>query len=104
MTHSIHRVQVEITDYQELDLTGPPIFVAADRGGDPEVFDLWFEHYDESAREQHRSYHLYVIGTGNPVPWTTPAVRSVSFDFLGSVITTVNQVWHVYTGPQRDLL
>ena len=100
MSHSIYRVKLPILGYQEVNLTGPPIWVAADRGGDPQVFDLWFEHYDESAREMHRSYAIYALGTGNAAPWTT-SDRGF-FEHLGSLITTVNQVWHVYLGPSKS--
>jgi hypothetical protein len=103
MSNSIHRVNLPITDYQEVELTGPPMSVAADRGGDPARFDLWFEHYDERHREMHGSWPIYVFGTGNEVAWTSPEQRG-GFEFVGSVITSLNQVWHVYTGPSRGPL
>lgn len=97
--NSIYRVTVMVEDYQELQLSGPPLSVAADRGGVSDCFDLWFEHYDDSHKEMHRSYPIWVFGTGAPVPWT--AYTRHAWTFLGTVVTASGLVWHVYTGHRK---
>jgi hypothetical protein len=99
--NSIHHVEVEVKDRQELDLTGPPISVAPDRGGRSDVFDLWFEHMD--GREpgyHHKKYAIYVFRTGHPVPWTN-STRHI-YRFLGTVVIPSGE-WHVYRGPDLGI-
>lgn len=101
--NSIHRISVEVTDYQELDLTGPPISVAATRDGSSNIFDLWFEHMEGNRPAYEPNYHgrygIYVFGTGHPVPWTHYSRHA--WKFLGTVVTPSGLVWHVYLGPGR---
>lgn len=101
--NSIHRISVRVEDYQELDLTGPPISVAPDRGGSSGIFDLWFEHMDGDRPayepDYHHPYAIYVFGTGHPVPWST--FTRHAYRFLGTVVTPLGLVWHVYTGPRQ---
>ena len=91
---SIHRVSVNVTDYQELNLSGPPISVAADRDGRSSCFDLWFETGDRTTPTA-----IYIFGTGHPTPWN-PLTRR-SWAFIGTVVTPAGLVWHVYTGPRE---
>lgn len=100
--NSIHRISVEVADYQEIDLTGPAISVAADREFRSDRFDLWYEHYEDTGPALAGltlTRALYVIGTGHPVPWT-PWTR-YAFTFLGTVVTPSGLVWHIYTGPRE---
>ena len=107
--NSIYRATVEVTDYQELELTGPPISVAPCRPSVLGEFDLWYEHMEHDhplpayAQDPHRRYHrryaIYVFGTGNPTPWNT--FTRYAWTFLGTVITHPTAVWHVYLGPRR---
>lgn len=96
MSNSIHRVTVNVEDYQELELTGPPISVAASRDGGSDTFDLWFEHMDDC--RQH-PYAMLVFGTGHPVPWSRHSRHG--YRFLGTVVTPSGLVWHVYTGHRK---
>ena len=100
--NSIYRISVEVQDYQEIDLAGPPISVAADREYRSDRFDLWYEHYDETGPALAGGLWrqaVYVIGTGHPVPWT--AWTRHAFGFLGTIITPTDLVWHIYTGPRH---
>lgn len=99
VTNSIHRVSVIVEDYQELDLTGLPISVAADRVGFSDRFDLWYEHLDGD-RPAFKRFPIWVFGTGHPVPWT--ALNRHHWHFIGTVVTPAGLVWHVYTGPRLD--
>jgi hypothetical protein len=92
--NSIYRISVPVEDYQELDLTGPPISVAPDRGGSDGKFDLWFEHYDRDPSP----CAIYVFGTGHPIPWN--AWNRSYWHFLGTVVNSY-LVWHVYVGPRK---
>jgi hypothetical protein len=95
--NSIYRKSLKVEDYQKVPLTGPPISVAADRGGYDDVFDLWYEHMDGN---DEKLYGIYVLGTGHPVPWSNLAERRI-FQHLGTVITPSGYlVWHVYQGIQ----
>lgn len=90
----IHRLLVEVKDYQELDLGGMVLSVAADRAGRSDVFDMWFE-----SDVTELTTAIYVFGTGHPTPWdlwTRHAYR-----FIGTVITPSGLVWHVYEGPRK---
>lgn len=101
--NSIYRISVEVQDYQELELTGPAISVAADREYRSDRFDLWYEHYNADGPALMgltRNRALYVLGTGHPAPWT--AFTRYAFTFLGTIVTPSGLVWHVYTGPTRD--
>lgn len=105
-SNSIHRITVNVEDYQELDLTGPAVSVAADREYRSDRFDLWYEHYDpDLAGNSHalagvgQPRALYVFGTGHPVPWT--AWTRHAWHFLGTVVTPSGLVWHVYDGPLK---
>jgi len=91
---AIYRLQVAVEDYQELKLTGPPLSVAPDRGGNSDVYDLWFEH-----NGLPKSWGIYVLGTGHPVPWNR--ITRYMYRFLGTVVTPMGLVWHVFTGPLR---
>lgn len=99
--NSIYRVSVEVTDKQVLQLTGPPISVAPDRGGSSDRFDLWFEHMDGDRPayepDYHGDYTILVFGTGHPVPWSHYTRHAYSF--IGTVVTPSGLVWHVYRGP-----
>lgn len=95
--NSIHRVKVDVTEYQEIDLTGPPLSVAADRSGASDTIDLWFEHYDAPI---FRPFPIYIFGTGHPVPWNWLDTRD-RYRFIGTVVTPASLVWHVYTGPRK---
>jgi hypothetical protein len=101
--NSIHRIVINIDDgdRQQLELTGPPISVAPDREGSSARFDLWFEHMegDRPAYElnYHHAYTIYIFGTGHPVPWD--AYSRHEYSFLGTVVTPLGLVWHVYRGP-----
>jgi hypothetical protein len=98
--NSIYRVSVPVTDYQELDLTGPPLSVAADRDGSSACFDLWFEHRDLGFEpDYHHPYPIWVFGTGHPVPWTH--YTRYAWVFLGTVVTPSGLVWHVFTGHRQ---
>lgn len=98
--NSIYRVSVDVKDYQELMLTGPPLSVAPDRGGASDCFDLWFEHFEpDGEASESRPYPLYVFGTGHPVPWTK--YTRYAYTFLGTVVTPSGLIWHVYAGPQQ---
>lgn len=93
MPNSVHRVSVYVEDKQVLTLTGPPISVAPSRDGrTSDMFDLWFEHIEDM---EPRDYTLYVLGTGHPAPWSDPMDRS-AFRFIGTVVTPIGLVWHVY--------
>lgn len=98
--NSIYRLSVAVEDYQELNLTGPPLSVAPDRGGSSDVFDLWFEHMDGDRPayepDYHGKYAIWVFGTGHPVPWTNYTRQA--WKFIGTVVTPSGLVWHVYTG------
>lgn len=88
---SIYRVQLPVTDYQVAPINGAIISAAADRGGNSDVIDVWFEtHFVEAAA-------VYIFGTGHPTPWTT-ATRS-QWRFIDTVVTPSGLVWHVYVGP-----
>ena len=92
---SIHRVQVAVEDYQELDLSGPPISVAADRDFRSDRFDMWFE----TGGPTEGPTALWVFGTGHPTPWT--ARTRHAWRFIGTVVTPSGLVWHVYWGPRK---
>lgn len=89
----IHRVSVRVADYQELDIDGPVISVAADRDGRSDVLDLWFE----SGGPTEGLTAIYVFGTGHPTPWN--GYTRHGWQFIGTVITPSGLVWHVYHGP-----
>jgi hypothetical protein len=99
--NSIHRVSVDVTDKQHLQLTGPPISVAPSRDGSSDHFDLWFEHMDGDRPAYEPkfdgTYTIHVFGTGHPVPWS--AYSRHAYQFLGTVVTPSGLVWHVYRGP-----
>ena len=92
---SIHRITVDINagDRQTLELTGPPISVAPDRGGRSDVFDLWYEH-DPTTTE---TVTILIFGTGHPVPWGR--YDRHAYRHLGTIVTPSGLVWHIYRGP-----
>lgn len=93
----IHRMSVEVKDYQELDLGGGMVLsVAADRDGRSAVFDMWFESDGGSADPTA----IYVLGTGHVTPWN--AEIRYAWVFIGTVVTPSGLVWHVYRGPRKD--
>jgi len=89
---SIHRLNLPVTDYQEI--TGHKVISAAlCRTGRSDFIDVWFEAGD-------LPIGLYIIGTGNPVPWDgEPDWCYRAFEFISTVVTPSGPVWHVYTGP-----
>ncbi len=93
-SESIFRVTIAVEDYQELKLTGPALSVAPVRTGASDYIDLWFEH-----RDHPYVFGLYVMGTGHPVPWN--AQTRDMFRFIGTVVTPVGLIWHVFTGPVK---
>lgn len=102
--NSIYRISVEVEDIQELDLTGPPISVAPSRNGRSAVFDLWYEHYDQTDSPPYEPrmggrFRIFIFGTGHPVPWT-PYTRH-AWRHIGTVITPNDLVWHIYVGPAK---
>jgi hypothetical protein len=88
-----HTIKVTDPDVQTLQLTGPPISVATDRGGQSDRFDMWYEE----AWDDPRPVTIYVFGTGHPTPWTGHTRHA--YRFLGTVLTPLGLVWHVYVGP-----
>lgn len=98
--NTIHKLALNALDYQEIWISGPIISVAADRGGSSSVFDMWLEHHDDINQIK---VGIYVIGTGNPVPWNEGQLgnRRTMYGFIGTVVTPSNLVWHIYQGPVR---
>ncbi|MGU3650627.1 DUF7352 domain-containing protein [Mycolicibacterium sp. A43C] len=91
---SIYRLQLEVQDYQEIDITGPAISVAAARSGSSDVIDLWYEHNVSAPT----TVGLYIFGTGHRTPWTV--YSRANWRFVGTV-TPSGLVWHVYTGIRQ---
>ena len=87
---SIYRQNVPVEHYQEIT-AGRIISVAPCRSGSSGAFDLWYEN--DSADTQG----LYVFGTGHPTPWD--GWTRHAWNFIGTVVTPSDLVWHVYTGP-----
>lgn len=103
--NSIHRARLEVTDYQEVEMTGEPISVAADRQGSSDHIDIWWEHNDETNRAGYEpTWHgvraIYMFGTGHPTPWTR--YTRYAYRHLGTIVTPGGfLVWHVYAGPKH---
>lgn len=102
----ILRHSLDITDYQEIVLPGrgEMLSVAQSRSFPSEQIDLWT--LDFGTGDQHFAA-IYVIGTGNPMP-TELHGGDGNFNyagtwrkFLGTVVTPVGLVWHVFHGPAR---
>lgn len=94
---SIHRLQLDVQDYQEIDITGRVLSVAADRGGSSDVFDLWFEHNSATPT----TVGLYIFGTGHPTPWSV--FGRDNWRFVGTIVTPSGLVWHVYVGIRKGV-
>lgn len=92
---SIHRTLVPVTDYQEIEISGPPISVAADRSGRSDAIDLWFE----ADGPNDGLTAIYIFGTGHPTPWN--GWTRHAWRFIGTVVTPSGLVWHVYHGPRH---
>jgi hypothetical protein len=94
---AIYRVSLDVEDAQYVRLTGRPIAVAADRGGDHKKFDMWYEHDDKCHSFEA---HIYVLGTGHPVPWSRWTRHA--YRHLGTIVyPEPNLVWHIYRGPNK---
>lgn len=87
---TIYRDGIPVTDYQKIS-TGTVLSVAASRTGRSDVIDLWYE------TTPLEMTGIYIIGTGNPVPWNQ--FTRADFTFVGTVVTPSGLVWHVFTGP-----
>ena len=87
----IHRISLQVADYHEIDVGGPVLSVAADRGGRSDVFDLWFENGDYPSHKMA----VHVVGTGHPLPWMSRCTKP-AYRFVGTVVTVSGLVWHVY--------
>lgn len=94
---SIHRLHLDVKDYQEITVTGRLMSVAPDRGGSSDVFDLWFEHNVPEA--EATTHGLYIFGTGHRTPWSV--FTRDNFRFVGTVVTPSGLVWHIYVGPRK---
>ena len=88
----IHRISLLVADYHEIEVGGPILSVAADRKGRSDVLDLWFENGDYPSRK----VAVYMVGTGHPLPWSSRPTKH-AYRFVGSVVTALGLVWHVYT-------
>lgn len=122
----ILRHPIEITDYQTITLPndGDLLSVALSRDDQNGLIDLWSLDFQYG---NGRPAAIYVIGTGNPMPEElrdsantvyrrAEAARGdgVVHDvfippedplpwrkFLGTVVTPIGLVWHVFEGPIR---
>jgi hypothetical protein len=84
----IHRVALDIEDAQVVDMhpSGEILSVAPTRDGRSGQVDLWFTTYPN---EPNGKRWVYMAGTGMPRP---PG------RFVGTVVTPVGLVWHVFAG------
>ncbi|SIA69894.1 DUF7352 domain-containing protein [Mycobacteroides abscessus] len=93
----IIRHELDIIDYQTVWLPndGYLLSVAQSRTDPNTAIDLWSNdlEYGEGCPKG-----IYVVGTGNPMPERLrDSVRKR--DFIGTVITPIGLVWHVFDGP-----
>lgn len=91
---SIHRLQIDVTDYQEIGGSNRVLSAAADRGGRSDVIDIWFETSDNPIAYPTA---IYIFGTGHPTPWNH--WNRDNWRFIDTVVTPSGLVWHVYVGP-----
>lgn len=97
---AIYRQRLAVEDYQELEVTGPVISVAADRDGSDGHIDLWYEDNTSTPGARARTVGIYILGTGHTAPWDH--VTRGLYQFVGTVVTPGGfLIWHVYTGPAR---
>lgn len=90
----IYRLNLPVTDYQEMDRV-TVISAAPCRSGQSDVIDLWYETgYLDGAKQG-----LYIFGTGHPTPWS--AYTRYAFYFVDTVVTPSGLIWHVYVGPTK---
>lgn len=107
----IIRHELEITDYQTIDLPsqGDLLSVAKSRTEENRNIELWSLDYEYGAA---RTAAVYIIGTGNPMPSQLHDPAQVRFEnhfvgvlptpwrkFIGTVVTPIGLVWHVFEGP-----
>ncbi|MFV8169851.1 hypothetical protein [Mycolicibacterium peregrinum] len=89
---SIHRLQIDITDYQEIAGSRRVLSAAPARDGQSDVIDIWFETSDRDMPTG-----IYIFGTGHPTPWDHWTREN--WRFIDTVVTPSGLVWHVYVGP-----
>jgi hypothetical protein len=84
----VFRYQLQVTDKQTIDLplSSQILHVARDRGGDPNVIDLWAQ-VPEQAPLVPTVIRIY--GTGHPMD------HYAQLQYVGTVVTDY-LVWHVY--------
>lgn len=118
----IIRHELEIRDYQTIALPsqGDLLSVAKSRTDENHNIDMWSLDYEYGAC---RDAAVYIVGTGNPMPPQLRDSAQVRFDkqyadevfrpavmvsdagpvpwrkFIGSVVTPIGLVWHVFEGP-----
>lgn len=109
----IIRHQLSITDYQTVTLpaAGDLLSVAQSRTSPSGLIDLWSLDHEIG---EPRTAAIYIIGTGHPMPDELAAQLVPAYHggadtvlpmftqkFLGTVVTPVGLVWHVFEGPVR---
>lgn len=90
------RHELAITDYQTIELParGSLLSVAKHRRNENGMIDLWSLDLQNGLPTQ---LGIYIVGTGNPMPGDLgPAPH-----FIGTVVTPIELVWHVFQGPVR---
>lgn len=91
----IIRHQIPVTDHAKIDVYGELISAAASRTDPNGSIDIW--SVDHEFGEAPAPVHVFVIGTGNPIPPdAADAIRNGKF--LGTIVTPSRLVWHVWQG------
>lgn len=96
----IYRLNVPVTDYQEI-AARRVISVGACRSGRSDVIDIWYETSPDDNTRADITQGLYIYGTGHPTPWDSRCDRA-DWRFIGTVITPLGLVWHAYAGPKKE--
>ena len=105
----IIRNELIIDDYQTITLpaSGKPLSVAQSRSAPNTLIDIW--SYDFESGDP-KSIGIYIVGTGHPMPSEIAMSAAMGGmgglipippPFLGTVVTPIGLVWHVFEGPVR---
>lgn len=90
----VHRYELDVTDYQQLELPWSyELLSVAPSHDDPDRrIDLWVQAPEVAPSVQA---DIYIVGTGNPMP------PVLALEFVGTVVTPIGLVWHVFGGPAK---
>jgi len=102
MSFRVLRYPLDITDHQQVTIREPAriISVAQSRSDPFGSIDLWAIGGDDYRNKQ---VDIYIVGTGHPMPNGMAIYSLTGFsNFLGTVITPNELVWHVWEGQPHD--